>query len=85
MSEVALMWEVRAAPGERWRLLDWAREHAVPVVRTAGCRDVRLYRSEQERVVLIAHFADDEPPVLPEPPEHLAARPAHQWTFERVL
>ncbi|MBB5069503.1 hypothetical protein [Saccharopolyspora gloriosae] len=85
MNEVALMWEVRVVPGEQHRLLDWAREHAVPAVRAAGCRDVRLYRSEQQRVVLIAHFAAAEAPVLPEPPPHLAARPPHQWTFDRVL
>lgn len=88
MSEVALMWEVRAVPGERHRLLDWSREHAVPAVRAAGCRDVALYGSEQQRVVLIAHFAGagpPEPPELPEPPARLAARPAHQWTFDRVL
>ncbi|MCX2730276.1 hypothetical protein OOZ19_08495 [Saccharopolyspora sp. NFXS83] len=85
MNEVALMWEVRAAPGEQHRLLDWSRAHAVPAVRAAGCRDVALYGSEQERVVLIAHFAGAGPPDLPEPPAHLAARPAHQWTFDRVL
>ncbi|WP_243795410.1 hypothetical protein [Saccharopolyspora gloriosae] len=85
MSEVALMWEVRAAPGEQRSLLDWARQHAVPAVRAAGCRDVGLYRSEQDRVVLIAHFAGEVLPVLPEPPAHLEARPAHQWAFDRVL
>ncbi|MEU6130233.1 hypothetical protein ABZ805_13770 [Saccharopolyspora sp. NPDC047091] len=78
MSGRALMWEVRAAPGAQPELLGWVREHAVP-----RCGAVEVYRSAEDRVVLIAHH-DEDPPRLPSPPPHLVARPPHQWTFDRV-
>lgn len=82
----ALMWEVRAHEYRLDDLLSWVREHAVTALDAGGGRDLAVYRSEEERVVIIAHFEEDQDPViLPEPPEHLVARPAHQWPFHRVL
>ncbi len=80
----ALMWEVRAAEGQQQRLLSWIEDSVFPrISRQGGCRTVDVYRSDEQRVVLIAHF-DGTPGELPEPPEELVSRPVHQWTFERV-
>jgi len=78
------MWEVRARDGRLEDLLAWVREHAVNALDAAGCKDFAVYRSDQERVVIIAHF-DEDPVELAEPPEDLVARPVHQWPFVRVL
>ncbi len=80
----AVMWEVRAAEGQQERLLSWVEAGVVPrLSHEVGCRNVDVYRSDEQRVVVIAHF-DGAPAELPEPPEELVARPVHQWPFERV-
>ena len=80
----ALMWEVRAVEGQQEQLLTWIGNNVVPLLsHQAGCRNVDVYRSDGQRVVVIAHF-DGAPAELPEPPEALVARPVHQWPFERV-
>lgn len=80
----ALMWEVRAAEGQQEQLLTWIGDNVVPLLsHQAGCRNVDVYRSDEQRVVVIAHF-DGAPAELPEPPGELVARPVHQWPFERV-
>ena len=71
---MTLMWEVRAAPGRLDELVAHVVAHADPsaqVYRTGG---------GEPRVVLI----DPSGRGVPDPPPGLLARPAHQWTFERV-
>ncbi|QUH01625.1 hypothetical protein HUO13_13085 [Saccharopolyspora erythraea] len=77
----SLMWEVRAVPDRMPELLDWVDRTALPLLRNASAADV--YRSTEDRVVVVAHFPG-EPVFLPDPPRELIARPAHQWTFERI-
>lgn len=84
MTSNALMWEVRAAEGRLGEVLAWIEGNAVPFLgHQRGCRAVDVYRSDQDRAVVIAHF-DGQPVDLPEPPEELVARPVHQWPFEHV-
>lgn len=78
------MWEARAQDGRLDDLLSWVREHAVSALDAGGGKELGVYRSAEERVVIIAHF-DEDPVTLPEPPADLVARPAHQWPFVRVL
>lgn len=86
-SNDTLMWEAGAAQDRMDELLEWIDNEAVPYLRDQpNCRGVHVYRSEQEgeqRVVVLAHF-DAEPPTLPEAPEGLLHRAAHQWPFQRV-
>jgi hypothetical protein len=78
-----LMWEARAEPGRRDDLLRWIEETALPrLAATAGFQDATVYLGGQERVVVIAHYAD-EAGRLPDPPDGLVARPAAQWPFQR--
>lgn len=84
MSNNALMWEVRADEGKASEVITWLEDNVVPFLgRRQGYRSVDLYRSAEDRVVVIAHF-DGEPVNLPEPPRELVARPVHQWPFEHV-
>ncbi|GAA4833830.1 hypothetical protein [Saccharopolyspora rosea] len=79
-----LMWEVRAADGRLAELLDWIDATALPFLREqSALRAVDVYRSTEDRAVVIASFHG--PPVsLPEPPAELLRRPVHQWPFRRV-
>lgn len=84
MSNNALMWEVRAAEGRLAEVISWIEGNVVPFLgHQHGCRSVDVYRSAEDRAVVIAHF-DGEPVALPEPPNELVARPVHQWPFEHV-
>lgn len=84
MGDSALMWEVRAADGKVGDVIAWIEGNVVPFLsHRQDCRAVDVYRSAQNRAVVIAHF-DGEPVDLPEPPDELLARPVHQWPFERV-
>ena len=84
MSGNALMWEVRAADGKVGEVLAWIEGNVVPFLsHQQDCRAVDVYRSDQDRAVVIAHFGGS-PVDLPEPPDELVARPVHQWPFEHV-
>ena len=67
-----LMWEAKAAPGRADDLLAWAVEHAAA--------DAQIYRSPDDRVVVIDPTDTD----LPDAPPELLARPAHAWRFTPV-
>lgn len=67
-----LMWEAKAAQGRAGDLLAWTLEHAHP--------DAQVYRSAEDRVVVIDPTGTD----LPDPPADLLARPAHAWRFTPV-
>lgn len=66
------MWEAKAAPGRVDDLLAHALEHA------AG--DAQVYRSADDRVVVI----DPTGAGLPEVLDELVTRPPHAWPFDRV-
>jgi hypothetical protein len=66
-----LMWEAKAPADRTDALLAWVQRQAPA--------DAQVYRSV-DRVVVIAEGLH----ALPDPPEHLVARPAHAWRFERV-
>lgn len=84
MSNNALMWEVRADEGKVGEVITWIEGNVVPFLgHQHGCRSVDVYRSAEDRAVVIAHF-DGEPVNLPEPPGELVARAVHQWPFEHV-
>ncbi len=63
-SDDALMWEVRATPGTRQRLLDWIDQQVLAFLGEQR----NVYQSTEDRVVVIARF-DGAPISLPEPPE----------------
>ncbi|MBL1100538.1 hypothetical protein [Streptomyces coffeae] len=80
-SPETLMWEARAHPGSQSALLTWVEEIAVPaLLADPACLDVSTYLGGQDRVVVITH-STGYPPRLPEPPEDLLLRSAHQWPF----
>ena len=66
------MWEAVAAADRIDDLVVWALQHAPP--------DARVYRSVDDRVVLIDPTACE----LPSPPSALVARAPHTWEFEEV-
>lgn len=79
-----LMWEVVAAPGRLSDLLRWTDEEAVPaLLRTPDCLSVDAYAASDDRAVLIIRF-EGHPARVPDPPEHLVRRSAHQWTFRHL-
>ena len=52
-----LMWEVRAADGRLADLLDWIDATALPFLREQpALRAVDVYRSTEDRAVVIASF-----------------------------
>jgi hypothetical protein len=67
-----LMWEAKAPPGRGAELLAWALEHADP--------NAEVYRSGDERVVVIDKTARS----MPDAPPELLARTPHVWRFEQV-
>jgi hypothetical protein len=79
-----LMWEAVAAPGHLPDLLEWIDEQAVPAVRRAAHPlSIDAYTASDERAVLIIRF-EGCPVGIPDPPEHLMLRPAHQWPFRHL-
>lgn len=66
------MWEVVAAPGRLDDLVAW--------VLAVTVEPARVYRSTEDRVVVIDPDGDSPP----EPPAELVARPPHAWDFEPV-
>ena len=66
------MWEAVAAPGHIDDLVTWASQQAP--------RDAQVYRSADDRVVVI----DPTGVGPPDAPADLLARPAHTWDFEPV-
>lgn len=76
-----LMWEAVAAHGHTDALLAWARRKAIPQL---GDADVRLFTSDDERVVIIATLADGIKRQITADPGQLADRPPHQWHFYEV-
>jgi hypothetical protein len=66
------MWEAKAAPGRAAELLAWALEHADPAA--------DVYRSADERVVVIDKAARG----MPDAPPELLARTPHVWRFQHV-
>jgi hypothetical protein len=72
-----LMWEARARTGKQDDLLRWVEETALPAL--DGCH-TDVYLGGQDRVVVIAR-SPVGPPRLPDPPDDLLERPAHQWPF----
>ncbi|MFJ9208206.1 hypothetical protein [Streptomyces sp. NPDC102264] len=82
---VALMWEVKAAPGRGAELLEWARSRSRELPDAPLRRE--LLRAPQDRVLVITWWDapyDAELPELPSPPPDLLARPPHRWRFESV-
>jgi hypothetical protein len=76
-----LMWEVVAAPGRLADLLAWIDDTAVTALRAMpDCEQVDAYSASDDRAVLIVRFAG-RPARIPDPPEELLKRPAHQWPF----
>jgi hypothetical protein len=67
-----LMWEAKAVPGRGAELLAWVLANAHPAA--------DVYRSADERVVVIDNTGRD----LPEAPPDLLARAPHVWRFEQV-
>lgn len=77
-----LMWEVVAAAGNLPALLQWIDEVAVPSLRSAPqFHSVDVYTAADDRAVLIVRFTGT-PVQVPEPPDELLNRPAHQWPFQ---
>lgn len=71
-----LMWEVRAAPGRLAELLAWVGDLPAPAGGSA-----EVYTAGDDRVVVILRTPGTPPPLLPEPPAALLARPVHAWPF----
>jgi quinol monooxygenase YgiN len=81
---ITRMWEVRAERDGFDRLLGWVRDVAVPAISAEpGHSRTEVYRSDDDRIVVISHWTD-APRDLPEPPAGLAARPPHAWNFTPV-
>lgn len=80
MSQMAtMMWEAVAAAGEADNLVAWAREASASL----DAFETRLFRSEDDRVVLIA-WSRDVGIMIPPAPLYLVRRPPHQWEFKEV-
>ena len=81
-SRPTLMWEAVAGPRQTDALLNWARREAIPQL---GDADVRLFTSDDDRVVIIATFEDGTTlRRVTADPGHLADKPPHQWHFYEV-
>ncbi|MGH3326530.1 MAG: hypothetical protein ACRDPT_01805 [Streptomycetales bacterium] len=83
-SITASMWEVVAAPGCADALVRWVFDEALPdledpddLVRS------EVYRSSDDRVVVITWWSE-EPIGLVDPPPELVAHPPQSWEFEQV-
>ena len=82
MSYRTTMWEAVAKPGALPSLVGWAADVAVPALLSADPRcQAQLYRSSDERLVIIATGSETAPEV-PEAPAELCERPPHQWRFQ---
>ena len=77
-----LMWEAAPYPGKAQQLLTWVREVALAEL---GDADTRLFRSHDDRVVIIATSRNATPPRVTSQPNELVRRPPHQWLFEEVV
>jgi len=75
------MWEAAAAPGRVDDLVAWVREEALPEL---GSADARLFRSSDDRVVVIASVDGAERPRIAADPADLVRRPPHQWRFDEL-
>ena len=76
-----LMWEAAAAPERLDDLVAWVRAVALPEL---GSDDARLFRSNDDRVVVIASVAGDDRPRIAADPGDLVRRPPHQWRFDEI-
>jgi hypothetical protein len=74
------MWEARAAAGRAADLERWARDTALPALRTAGPERAELLTADGDRVLLITWWTG-APAAVPDPPGDLLARPVHRWSF----
>jgi hypothetical protein len=73
-----LMWEARVVPGRRDDLLRWVERTVLPAL--AGSGTAEVYSGGEDRFVVIVRWSA-APGRLPDPPEGLLARAAHQWPF----
>ncbi|WIB76971.1 hypothetical protein DEJ28_15135 [Curtobacterium sp. MCPF17_002] len=76
-----LMWEAAASPSQGDDLVAWVREVALPEL---GSADARLFRSNDDRVVVIASVDGPDRPRIAADPGDLVRRPPHQWWFDEV-
>jgi hypothetical protein len=77
------MWEALAATGTSDELLSWALHVAQPeLLATDPQCAVQVFRSADDRVVIIATGSNAAPGIAA-PPERLLQRPPHRWTFEK--
>jgi len=82
---IANTWEVVASPGAADQLVDWVFNKALPELSDiAGLQRSEVYRSADNRVVVITLWFG-EPVTLSEPPAEFVARPPMSWDFEQVL
>jgi hypothetical protein len=76
-----LMWEAAAAPGRLDELVGWIRQVALPAL---GSTDARLFRSDDDRVVVIASVPGNMHPRIGVDPGDLVRRAPHQWSFSEI-
>ncbi|MHB1615571.1 MAG: hypothetical protein ACYCXA_07435 [Actinomycetes bacterium] len=83
---IARMWEVRAADHEAAEaVVDWVHATLLPAAEAyPGYDHAQVFESATARVVVISYWRG-EPEQLPEPPEHLVARPGASWDFVEIL
>lgn len=78
------MWEAVAAPQRLPELVDWILQCAIPeLIATDPATRAEIYRSADERLVIIATGSECAPHIA-SAPEKLCLRAPHQWTFECV-
>jgi len=82
MNARTTMWEAVATAGRLAELAHWAVRSAVPaLVAVDPAAQVQIYRSQDERLVIIATGSLRAPRIL-DAPEELCERAPHQWAFE---
>jgi hypothetical protein len=84
-----LMWEVRCEPGKAPAVAEWVRAIIVPPLwedeEVASYNAYTSVGQDDDRVVVVIDYLGAAPSSLAaEPPEHLIARPAYTWIFQRL-
>jgi hypothetical protein len=80
----ARMWEARAVSQQAAEeLVDWVYAQALPAMGEPAPQQVRVFRGDEARVVVVTWWPGPSRD-LPPPPQSLVARTPHAWDFTDV-